>query len=175
MSDISFLNLIRHVGLSSFGGVSQMRCRAESSTFHTNRLIHPYIVLCNTVVRSTHVGPLSNTGMRMTCCNTASQCRNGTGMTVLEGNHGRRGPLDAPERHQGSLSTVYKAKRASSVRSAFLWEAPGALAGWTGLPPGGDGMVSATFARSSRNLSNSERNKLISLKGLYSWRPVSVI
>ena len=45
------------------------------------------------------------------------------------GNHPGREPLGALERHQGSLRTVYKAKRASSVRSAFFWEPAGARAG----------------------------------------------
>lgn len=54
------------------------------------------------------------------------------------------------------LRTVYKAKRVSSVRSAFLWEPPGARAGWAGGAPGGDADTeSAALALSSRNLSNS--------------------
>lgn len=35
-----------------------MRCRAAGSTSHTKRLIHPFIVKCNTAVRSKHIGPL---------------------------------------------------------------------------------------------------------------------
>jgi len=62
------------------------------------------------------------------------------------------------------LGEHYKAKRASSVRSAFLWEPLGARAGWAGLVPGGDGTESAALARSSKNLSNSTGNKTISQK-----------
>lgn len=48
----------RQVRLSSFGRVLEVRCKAASSTSHINRLIHPYIVKRNTVVRSKHIGPL---------------------------------------------------------------------------------------------------------------------
>lgn len=159
--------------LSSFGGALQMRWRATTNTSHTKRLIHPYIVKC-TAVRSKRVGPLyvrttlwheNDREVEITYYTTTSQRCNGTGKTVW-GND--LGPLDALQRHWGFLRTVYKAKRASSVRSAFLWESLGARVGWAGLAPGGDGRVSAAFARSSRNLSNSERNKLI-LKVMYNW------
>lgn len=105
----------------------------------------------------------------------------------LEGAFGRnnlgQGPLDALERDWGSLRTVYKAKRASSVRSAFLWEPPGARAGWAGWAPGGDGRESAAFARSSRNLSNSERSKLIcqrheeliSIRSVQGWKLTKLV
>lgn len=58
---------------------------------------------------------------------------------------------------RGNLRTVYKAKRVSSVRSAFLWEPPGARAGWAGWAPGGGEAESVTLALSSRNLSNSAK------------------
>lgn len=60
----------------------------------------------------------------------------------------------------GSLTTVYKAKRASSVRSAFLREPLGA---WAGFASGGDDNESAVLTRSSRNLSKSKRWKWICL------------
>lgn len=63
--------------------------------------------------------------------------------------------------------TVYKAKRASSVGSAFLWEPSGTRVEWAGWAPGGDGRESATLALSSRNLSNSAGNKLIC--EMHSW------
>lgn len=57
----------------------------------------------------------------------------------------------------GSPRRVYRAKRASSVRSAFLLEPAGARAGGA---PGGGGRGSGAVVRSSRNLSNSdERGK----------------
>lgn len=67
-----------------------------------------------------------------------------------------------PERRAADpLRAVYNAKRASSVRSAFLWEPWGARLGWAGWAPGGDGRESAALALSSRNLSNSAGNKWI--------------
>lgn len=78
--------------MSSFGGALQMRFRATSSTSHTNRLIHPYIVKCNTAVHSKHVGPLyvratlwheNDKEVEITYYTTTSQRCNGTGMTVL--------------------------------------------------------------------------------------------
>lgn len=156
-----------------------MRCGAASSTSHTDRLIHPYTVKHNAVMCSKLVGPLmvratlwqdNNKEMEISCYTNASQQWNGTRRIVLEGGgwgHFGPRPLDALERNRGPLRTVYKAKRASSVRSVFLWEPLGARAGWerlAGLGPGGDGRVSAALARSSRNLSNSERNKLICQK-----------
>lgn len=114
-----------------------MRCRALNSTSHTNTLIHPHIVKCNTVVCSKHVRPLyvratlwqeNDKELEITYYPTASQRCSGTG-TAVWGTHLEPGPLDALQRHRGSLRTVYKAKRASSVRSAFLWEPPGARAG----------------------------------------------
>lgn len=79
--------------MSSFGGALKMRCRAASSTSHTNRLIHPYRVKCNTAVCSKHVGPLhvratrwqeNDEGVDITRYTTASQRWNGTGRTVWE-------------------------------------------------------------------------------------------
>lgn len=59
--------------------------------------------------------------------------------------------------HKSSWAT-YKAKRLSSVRSAFLRLLLGAFTGSEGSPIGGDGSAaSAALARSSKNLSNSER------------------
>lgn len=58
-----------------------MRCRA-ARTSHTYRLIHPYIVKRNTVVRSEHVGPLyvratmwkeNYKEVEITCYTTAGQ------------------------------------------------------------------------------------------------------
>lgn len=118
-------------------------------------------------MRSKHVGPLHVRATRwqendkITCYTTRSRRWNGTGWTVWEESFGARTFKMPRRRDRSPLRTVYKAKRASSVRSAFLWEPPGARAGWAGLAPGGDGRVSAAFARSSRNLSNSERSKLI--------------
>lgn len=60
----------------------------------------------------------------------------------------------------GSLTAVYKAKRASSVRSFFLREP---LAARAGFASGGDGRESTALARSSRNLSKSEGWKWICL------------
>lgn len=67
---------------------------------------------------------------------------------------GYLGTVDASER-EVSWGRVYKAKRASSVRSAFLRVPLGALRGGPGSSPGSDGKESTTFVRSSRNLSNS--------------------
>lgn len=70
------------------------------------------------------------------------------------GRGGYLGTVDASER-EVSWGRVYKAKRASSVRSAFLRVPLGALRGGPGSSPGSDGKESTTFVRSSRNLSNS--------------------
>lgn len=113
----------------------------------------------------------NNKEVEVTCYTTASLQWNGTRRIVLEfgggGSHFGQRPLDALEGNCGSRRTVYKAKRASSVRSVFLWEPLGVRAGWVRLAvlgPGGDGTGSAALARSSRNLSNSERSKLVCQK-----------
>lgn len=130
-------------------------------------------------VRSKHPGPPwvlyiygselhwqeSNKDMEITCYTNSSQRRNETRRTVLEGNLLGWKPLDAPTDDWSSLGRVYKAKRESSVCSAFFWDLLVAVrTGWVWFAAVGDGMESAALARSSRNLSKSERNKFTWMK-----------